>query len=201
MNPGYLILYPATCRPPRDVPGLLQRLSDAGLIGTALAGAPSHFLTGPQFLQRITFLGCSPNLPLSADADATRPVCTVQLLGPYPEMRLITSHNCRPPRCPECHQNLAEWRSRITLADWRIVCPNCGQESELQQLNWRQTAAAARLFIAISQVFPGEAVPTGGLLEALKLENESWDYFYAQQPVAWPGGENPTAERVTEVSA
>jgi len=201
MNPGYLILFPDTSQPPPEVTGLLQRLSDTGLIGTPLAGTPNHFLTGPQFLQRITFLGCSPNLPLAAEADTNQPVCTIQLLGPYPEMRLVTNHHGRPPRCPDCRHDLAEWRDHIEQSEWRIGCPQCGQESDLQRLNWRQTGAAARLFIAISQVFPGEAVPTGGLLETLKQGDEVWSYFYAQRPLAWPGGDNPIVERVAGVSA
>lgn len=192
MNPGYLILHP-TSQPPSDLQALLKRLSDTGLIGTPLPQPSNGFLAGPRFLQRITFLGCSPNLPLPGNSESARATCTVQLLGPYPAERLITDHNCRPPRCHGCGHSFREWRDRITQADWQVDCPECKQAAEWPELNWRQTAGAARLFIAISQVFPGEAVPTGGLLETLREGSGDWAYFYAQQPLVWPAGNNPLA--------
>lgn len=190
MNPGYLIFHPTADQPPPAVSQLMTRLSDTGLTGLPLPGMPQRLLTGPRFLQRITFLGCSPNLPLAVDERSGATPCTIELLGPYPTARLITGQNSRPPRCRSCRHAIHGWADQGVLPDSEIQCPACGQACRLQDLDWQQMAGAARLFVAISQVFPGEAVPTAALMQALQ-EEETWDYFYVQQPLLWPDGQNP----------
>ena len=191
MNAGYLIFHPTADQPLPEVSQVLTRLSETGLTGQPLPGMPQHFLTGPHFLQRITFLGCSPSVPLTANTNSDNALCSIRLLGPYPAPRLITGQNSRPPRCHGCRHRFHEWQEQIAEPDREIRCPECGQESSWRDLNWRQMAGSARLFIAISQVFPGEAVPTAGLMQTLQQGGEEWDYFYVQQPLLWPGGQNP----------
>lgn len=189
MNAGYLMLYPTGEHPLPTVSTLVTRLETAGLIGRPLARTPHHFLTGAQFLQRISFLGCSPNLPLGGNGLDDNTVCSIRILGPYASVRLLTGHNSRPPRCPACRQPLPEWRDHIATPNKEIHCPACGQVESLAAFNWRQLGAAARLFIAISQVFPGEAVPTAGLMDMLQSEGGEWDYFYVQPPLLGLVGE------------
>lgn len=191
MNPGYLMLYPAAARPLPAIPELISRLSESGLIGRALPDRLARYQAGPNFLQRITFLGCSPNLPLDVEDGRGDASCTVELLGPYPEVRLMTGQNSRPPRCQGCRQPIAEWRGQLERPDQDVCCPECGRVESWLGLNWRQMAGAARLFIAISQVFPGEAVPTPELMRTLQQEGEAWDYCYVQRPLLWPGGHCP----------
>jgi hypothetical protein len=192
MNPGYLMLHPATDQPLPEISPLLARLAETGFIGQAVPDTPHCFRAGANFLQRLTFLGCSPNLPLDGDQHPGEALCTIRLLGPFPSAVLISGENCRPPRCRACRHPLPEWRIHIGTANNGIRCPGCGRESGLRDLNWRQMGGTARLFIAISQVFPGEAVPTAGLMQTLRQEGGEWDYFYAQQPRLWhEGGEMP----------
>jgi len=191
MNAGYLMLYPTADQPLPVVSRLLTRLTDTGVTGAPLPGMPQRYLTGSHFLQRITFLGCSPSLPLATTDDSGEALCTIRLLGPYPAAHLITGQNSRPPRCQGCRHPFHDWRDQIAEPDREIRCPECARASRWQDLNWRQMAGAARLFIAISQVFPGEAVPTAGLMQTLQQEGKAWDYFYVQRPLLWPGGQNP----------
>ncbi|WP_428605102.1 hypothetical protein [Sedimenticola sp.] len=183
MNPGYLIFHPTLDMPLPALPALLARLAQTGLTGVPLKDAPNHFLAGEHLLQRLTFLGCSPNLPLVSDDTADDAVCTVQLLGPYPTPRLIGGSNSRPPRCHHCRHPYDNWRDHLSDIEQEVCCPRCGHRCAWHELNWRQMAGAGRLFITISQVFPGEAVPTAGLMETLQQTGEPWDYFYAQPPL------------------
>ncbi len=194
MNAGYLIFHPATDQPPPATSQLLARLTACGLPGQLLPGTPRRFLTGPQFLQRITFLGCSPRLPLEADSDQDA-LCTVRLLDPCPSPVLITDQACPSPRCPGCGHPFPEWRGLATRQSTRIDCPACDRQTAPQDLNWRQLGGMGRLFFAISQVFPGEAVPTAGLMDTLRETGGEWRYFYARGPLLWQEGEPVQAFR------
>ena len=77
------------------------------------------------------------------------------------------------------------WRDRLPegaeAVNCEIPCPDCGLENPPWGYDWREKAGFGRLFVQIEEVFPGEAVPTPGLLEI--LENSSgcaWERFYIQ---------------------
>lgn len=189
MNPGYLMLHPATGQTLPEIAPLLARLAETGFTGGPLPDTRQGFRAGPDFLQRLTFLGCSPYLPLDDDRHPAETLCSIRLLGPFPRAVLVTGDNSRPPRCPACRHPLSEWQRDGGAPEQVTPCPGCGGESRLQDLNWRRLGGSARLFIAISQVFPGEAVPTTGLMQTLRQAGEEWDYFYVQRPRIWPKGE------------
>lgn len=185
MNPGYLILYPDPASPSPDREGLLAQLSELALIGKPLADRADHYPTGKAFLQLISFLGCSPAIQLAGDpvADA---VCSIHLLGPYPASAVLFGSNSRAPRCPACRQPFIDWQAWWTEPQKpEPCCPACGNHSRLESLNWRQQAAVSSHFLAISQVFPGEAVPVDRLIHDLQRDGSRWDYGYVQQPQLW----------------
>jgi hypothetical protein len=48
--------------------------------------------------------------------------------------------------------------------------------------DWKQQGGFGRLFVMVEEVFPGEAVPTPGLLDLLRdLDGTPWRHFYVQE--------------------
>jgi hypothetical protein len=178
MNDGRLLLHPHD--PDAPLPSraaLLQALAEIGLLGAPLGeDEAAGFLVGEQFLQSITFMGCSPFIQLEPPADGGG-FCHLALLGPYAEPRLLHGRNTRPPPCPSCGKRMEGWREQ--LAQGVIGCTHCGSQTPLSRLTWRRNAGFGRCFLEIRHLFPGEAVPVDGLLLHLEAFGAGpWDYFY-----------------------
>jgi hypothetical protein len=160
-------------------------LTSAGFLGEPLPGLEDAFLSGEQFLQLVTFAGCSVQIELSPAGD--KPFCHIRFTGPFERPVLLSGRNTRPPRCPGCRTPLREWKP--ALAAWReggtadITCPDCGETHPPWAWDWRQKAGFGRLFIQVEEIFPGEAVPTPGLTTLLqRLTGSEWGCFYVQDP-------------------
>ncbi len=178
MSTGKLILYPGnTTSSPPLVTSVIESLQQVGLIGQSLDNGQNSFLAGENFLQLITFMGCSPDVCLTPHSHAERDFCHLTILGPLPEPQLIWDNNCRPPRCPECKKPLSNWKQGVNNTS--INCNICGTESALGDLNWGRGAGFSHIFIEIHNVFPGEAVPVDALFTQLQRDTGvSWRYFY-----------------------
>jgi len=176
MNDGRLLLHPRDPQAPSpERATLLRSLEGIGLLGAPLTGA-NEFLVGEQFLQWIAFMGCSPFVRLEPPAEGGA-FCHLALLGPYPEPRLLSGRNTRPPQCPACGQRIASWREQSNQP--RVRCEHCQTQSPLAALKWRRNAGLGRCFLEIRNIFPGEAAPVEGLLQRLEaLGAGPWDYFY-----------------------
>lgn len=187
MTTGSLLLQPAdpTADPP-DVSAVVGALAALGLIGEPL-GSPATYRVGPEFLRHVTFLGCAPHLVLEPPPDGGTAFSHVAIAGPFPVPRLVLASNTGAPRCPACRARFGDWRAAI--ADWVAApvqrcarCHGCGAVHRPVDLDWRETAAAGRLFVEVRNVFPGEAVPGEELLRALgRLGAGPWRH-------AWVGG-------------
>jgi hypothetical protein len=60
-----------------------------------------------------------------------------------------------------------------------VVCPRCGHRQRPLELGWRRNAGFGRLFVAVEDIFPGEAVPVPSFLKGLaQATGVEWDYFY-----------------------
>jgi hypothetical protein len=203
MNDGRLLLHPRN--PDAPLPSrdeLLRGLMAVGLLGEPLetqgAGPGAGFRVGDQFLQLITFMGCSPFIQLEPPADGGT-FCHLALLGPFAEARLLHGRNTRPPPCPACGRRIDGWlaqlgeRSPPATADALpglaltgtetggtiLGCEHCGTRTPLHALRWRRNAGIGRCFLEVRNVFPGEAVPVEGLLGYLESFGAgAWDYFY-----------------------
>lgn len=163
---------------------LLSTLEAAGFIGDPIRRGAGEFMTGNRFLQLVTFMGCSPFLRLEPSGADDSDFCHVRIHGPYANPRFVRGTNTRPPRCPNCRRRVEEWQP---LAErWEATrdaahhCPACGSETPFTGLEWRQNAGIGRLFIEVTQVFPGEAVPVPALMELLATTGGPWNYFYVQ---------------------
>ena len=177
----YLYPLPPLAEPPslEKVIGLLQELD---FVGEPLA--PQRWQVGSRFFQYLTFAGCSPHLRVTPREAGDWRFTHIRLgLEETPPLR-ITPLRGRP-RCPNCGQPLAEWRSQ--LAAWRqaanqpVTCVACGAATPVAELDWRHYGVAARLCLEVTQVWPGEALPGDPLLEALqKGAGRPWGYAWAE---------------------
>jgi hypothetical protein len=183
---GRLVLAPED--PLRAVPAaqLIHHLLRCGFIGGALATEGSY-VVGPAFLQLVTFMGCSPHIELAPPPEGGS-FCQVRVPGPTEHPRLLLGRNTRPPRCPACRARIDPWREHI--AAWEatpdtpvMTCAFCGVSRAPVELGWRRDAGFARQYIAVEDVFPGEAVPVPALMQGLRRATDlGWDYFYLLDP-------------------
>ena len=161
---------------------LQQHLFDTGLLGAPLAGKQDRYLTGPDFLRQIIFLGCAPNITLDPGENPDDEFCHIRL-PPAGETRLLTGSNTRPPRCPACRTPLPDWQALLRVSPDELlrprVCPHCQTASAPATLEWRKTAAVTRAHIDIWNIHPQEAIPADPLLAALAgLGAGPWNYCY-----------------------
>lgn len=184
MNPGYLVLYPEADGQTVQPEPLLETLRRLGLAGEQVGNAPERYRTGSAYLNLITYLGCSPSIPLADGPQDS--YCQLRLAGPYPVPVLLSGGNTRPPRCPHCNHPFADWKGWLDdNGEQPGTCGQCAGTLQLADLRWREQAALARLFVLISHVFPGEAVPVERLMANLRREGGDWHHAYVQKPCIW----------------
>lgn len=183
MGIGKLTLYPgnSTSTPPETEP-LIRSLRKQGMIGQPLNSDTNSFLAGDNFLQLISFVGCSPAVCLTPEADIGNRLCSLTLRGPFDQPQLVWDRNGHPPRCPACSKSMTNWKQH--LGNTLIRCDRCGVESGLETITWGKHAGYARIFIEINGVFPGEAIPVDLLFKQLYRDTGfEWRYFFTGHDV------------------
>jgi len=187
MHTGRLVLTPSDpfyC--PRDALALEQRLREVGFIGAGLTDREGAYLLGDDFLQLVSFLGCSPHIELGPNPDG-RPFCHLQINPPTPEPVFLYGRNTSPPRCQACRRRIPEWRP--IMQQWQAdprgflaTCPHCGHRQNPASYDWRHGAGCARQVLFVENIFPNEAIPSPRLLQALQDPDQevAWGYFYIQ---------------------
>jgi len=166
-----------------DASFLAAALTEAGFLGIPLAGRKGAFALGDQFLQLVTFAGCSVQVELYPNSDS--PFCHIRIVGPFELPVFQSGRNTRPPRCPNCRTPLRDWKRALAAWDGSqpepIACTTCGEAGPPWTYDWKEKAGFGRLFIQVEEVFPGEAVPTPGLMDLLADSSSGeWRYFYIQ---------------------
>lgn len=181
IHTGRLLLTPANPLLAIDTAAVQTELKAVGFIGEALPGLDSTFVVGKNFLSLLTFAGCSVNLALEPRPDGG-PFTHVRLLGPLPRPTLLQGRNTRPPRCPSCRALHHGWTEILQPHHSQdLTCPACGSTRPCWDWDWRDKAGYGRSFIAVEEVFPGEAEPTPSLLVALNaLTGSPWRRLYLQ---------------------
>ncbi len=190
MSANLLILHP---KDPDFLPNgfdtLIDMLQSLGFIDAPFEFAgKTHYRPGEDFLQLMTFLGCSPVVSLGEPGLTGEDFCHIALEEPSAQTRFVGGKNVKPPRCPTCGHRYTSWPELVSAweADrrgYRLSCPDCGSELPLTALKWRQCAGFGRFFIKVWGIFEGEAVPSDRLLDALQRHTgTAWSYFYYQMP-------------------
>jgi hypothetical protein len=185
MTEHLLLLYPLD---PGYAPDAQDTLADVlretGLIGEKIESKPEHYRTGNNFLQLITFLGCSPTVDLSGKKGGH--ACHIRLPEPTAHSRFLFGSNVKPPRCPACrvyqHQGIELGRAWERNHAQSSLCSSCGAETTVPLLDWRKAAAFGRTVIEVTGVYESEAVPGEELLAALeKASGVAWSYCYLRR--------------------
>ena len=177
MSTGSLLLHPSAVPSGVSAERAIDLLAASGFIADRSDTGPLTFLIGSDFLQLVTFMGCSPYIEFAPPSNGGADYCHVQIHA-WESPRLLLGANTRPPRCPACRKPIDA--APAALADRTTgTCPHCGKASAIKDLQWRRDAGFSDFFIEIHSVFPGEAVPTEGLLRRLEsLGGNGWKYFY-----------------------
>ncbi len=188
-----LVLHPEDANYAPESSGMIQEvLHDAGFIGEACSVADSEhaqqaFLAGEQFLQLLTFMGCSPNINLVPQYEGDRDFCHIVLSPVFAQPRFRSHDRDVFARCPECGRRDTGWQAHIERwqADTSLneyVCPHCDKSLSLYDLRWRQMAGFGRFFIDVFSIFPQEGIPTNNLLSLLeKASARPWTYFFTNR--------------------
>lgn len=171
-----LYLYPRTPDWHIELKSLIDALDAIEMIDKNIPNTSDCFFTGNQFLNYITFLGCAPTIQFDATHDKPD-FCFIRLLSSKAIKMIHTRSLSRPPHCPHCKKAVKQWQDYSIAALWN--CPHCNKTAHAHEYDWRRTAGFARIFIAITDIYPKEAIPQPSLLEKLaSLTHIEWDYFY-----------------------
>jgi hypothetical protein len=191
-----LVLCPAHIdQPVVDTATLVGALREIGLLaGPVCPDLTRGYRAGTQFLQLVSFLGCSPAIELEpplepaecAKACASGKLCHIRVTAPDQRIRFRGDSRLPAPRCPHCRKAetgwpelLACWHADPRESGWK--CRTCGHSGRLFDLNFRQRGAFGRCFVDIWGIHPAEAVPDDALLSALgQLSGGEWKYLYLQ---------------------
>lgn len=180
---GRLVLAPRNPLAYPDRDQLIRTLSEAGFIAATIADRDCAYQVGDAFLELIAFVGCA--VSIATDPMTGGAFCHILIPPATAVPRCCHGRNTRAPRCPSCRGRLPDWQSHV--ASWAlgpnagVTCPKCGQSRVLWQWDWKQQAGFGRQLIEIEEVFPGEAVPTPGLLNQLeRASGYAWDFFAVQ---------------------
>lgn len=188
---GRLILAPRDAEVCPDRDRLVGMLSEAGFLADRIPERACAYRVGPEFSVLIAFLGCA--VAIASDPRSGGPFCHVVVppVSAYP--RWCRGRNTRAPRCPGCRARLSDWPLRVDQfeqsartsgsdrQDSAVICPHCGESSQMWSWDWKQQGGFARLLVQVEEIFPGEAVPTDRLLGLLERASGcAWRYFYVQ---------------------
>lgn len=191
-----LLLHPASPDTPAIAEDrLAQALQAIGLIGERQPlGEAGFYPVGEQFLQLVTFLGCSPAIRLDPPGDP-RELEEASTAGCFCHVYISTGEQLtfrgdsqtQAPRCPRCRSPAPRWKSALQAwqagthgLDWH--CLGCGFSGRLSDLVFRKTAGFGRTFLEIRGIYPSEAVPGPALLDTLaSLTGTPWTTIYLRE--------------------
>ena len=196
MSAPKLLMHPAcpdTAAVPED--RLAQELQAIGLIAGPIPLKNAVFYpVGGQFLQLVTFLGCSPAIELDPPRDlqaleaasAAGRFCHV-LISSGEQLQFRGDSQTRTPRCPRCRSPEPHWKARLQawqegkrVPEWN--CQACDFSGRLCDLAFRKTAGFGRTFLEIRGIYPSEAVPGPDLLDTLAaLTGSPWTTIYLRE--------------------
>lgn len=134
------------------------------------------FTPADQFMNLITFLGCSPNIKLESKTFILTQVNT--------QLTAYGGDSIENIVCPKCKTKITNPFELISnFSEQKIWKSNCCHNTiEVQKINWRKSAAFSQAFIQINNIFPKEAIPSDQLLKQLsEFSQSSWNYFYSKQ--------------------
>lgn len=176
MTEHFLVLHPKNpAWAPENLAPLMDACKAIGLLGRQRG--PGLYSAGPDYLDLVTYLGCSPQISLGENEAAT----AIRLCGIHAAPQFLHGANLKPPRCPQCRKALEKPAGSLKTAA-SLPCLHCGYSGTVCAFDWRRSAACARVFVEISNVFESEAVPGEKLADCLvQASGGLWDYCYVRR--------------------
>lgn len=168
---------PTNC--PDDVQGVINALADIGLLGNP-DQQKDTYRVGNEFLNLVTFMGCSPSVNLSP-AEGEK-YCYLQINPVSESVRCLGYTDFVKPQCPACKQKISNWKHSAIWFDGSATktCEHCGTAKPVQSFRWQKEAGFGRFSFHISYIHPHEVVPADRIFQALEQATGfSWTYFYA----------------------
>lgn len=131
---------------------------------------------GEQLMAYINFLGCSPSL-------TSGELHTHVYIHRFEHLTALGGQSVETVRYPGCKHPVDEPLRLLNdfSSEDKWLCPVCGNQGTIQQINWRKSAGFSTIFIEITSIFPREAIPTDKFLSLLHSFNQSsWLWFYSR---------------------
>ncbi len=155
-----------------SVEKLIEKLCAIEFLKT---NSQSSYIAGDQLMDYITFLGCSPSLKLGEFNSTINFYHFDKVTG----MGGSSIETIKYPGCKHSVKQPASLVSDISKQpNW--LCPVCGQQGKIKDINWRKSAGFSNIFIEISQIFPKEAIPSDKLTGILEeISKTKWKWFYS----------------------
>jgi len=176
-----LILHPVDHQyiPDNNSP-ILESLKAVQFINPSIHDSGTY-LAGNEFINLLSFLGCSPDIILSPDNGDK--FCSISIPETHDDITLLGYTSMIVPGCPVCNHKVVDWKQHFhqwKKGDYIYHCTECQTGTPVPRLKWRQEAGYGRFCITISHIHPHEAVPSEKLLSTLQQTcNTDWTYFYA----------------------
>lgn len=176
-----LVLFPQDAEnPPVAKSAMCHHLLELKLMSGVSRRHPHLHLPGSEFMSLVTFLGCSPAVSMTAEAEQTPNPYFIEAVKGQDSVVAICGSSHRDPRCPQCKREATNW-NRVAESDTGLVCTQCGFRSSLSDWDWRHRAGYGRQWINVWGVYEGEAVPGDKLLESLHiLSGVAWNYAWCK---------------------
>ncbi len=171
---------------------IIKTLHDLAIIEAAIIkDNHEYFFAGDQYLQHISFLGCSPYLNFDAQKELTlndlsntiADLNYIQIDSSANTIRFKNTDFGVKAICPKCKTKISEWRNLIS--NWEknskrdTICPECQQELEITDIDWKKTAGFYSTAILFHGIQAELALPTDNFLAQLEsVTKTKWHYFY-----------------------
>jgi len=182
-----LLLYPKEAyRSFSDTQFIVDALQDIEFIcKTKGIFERNHYHIGDKFFDYVTFLGCSPAFKTEPDQTGALDFLHIEMSESTEKANFHYNSLGVQARCFQCKSKLNNVLDKVMadkadLKKTQFSCAKCEVNSDILNINWRNTACFVNQFIAIHQVFPHEAIPNESLLLLLQdVTNTPWHYSYA----------------------
>jgi len=168
----------------KDIKPFISQLSSEKFLADSLECDNDYlcFETGEDFLHQITFLGCSPTLYATDDAEQNKTFISIKQ---HNEIQFANSSAIPPARCPHCQKTDKNWPQYLQnwqqSAQTNETCPHCHKVFQFSEMKWKKNGGYGKLLIQIHGVQEQLAVPNQSFLDHLKtLTDTGWEYFFAE---------------------
>lgn len=163
-------------------------MQECGLIAAPVTSTfNDRYLIGEQFLQYISFMGCSPAVEFAPDSDRSinwSDFIFIHLPETLREVKWFVDQQTAKPACPHCQKRSRTWLDTWLADENLICCQHCSMLAPVCEWNWFDAGGCTRQFISIVNVYPREAIPSDHFLKLLAdISDVEWRYFYVNGPL------------------